>query len=94
MVRSRGMDIALSGRGSLNAVESLRGDGSLACVGSRFAWFALLAWISTLMVRSDFMDLSWALVRSSTVNLSRTRVRSDFMDLSRFLVRSSTVNLS
>ena len=42
------------------------------------------------MVRSDFMDLSWAMVLSTMLNLSRAMVRSDFMDLSlRHMVRSS-----
>ena len=42
------------------------------------------------MVRSAFMDLSWAVVLSTLLNLSRMMVRSDFMDLSLcHMVRSS-----
>ena len=42
------------------------------------------------MVRSDFMDLSWVVVLSTMLNLSRAMVRSDFMDLSLcHMVRSS-----
>ena len=42
------------------------------------------------MVRSAFRDLSWAVVLSTLLNLSRVMIRSAFMDLSlRHMVRSS-----